>query len=311
MNAASAEDARALAERAISLLQEGKNGPAIELFRKALALEPKSQDARFNLGLAYFRAREYSESLRLMNVPTQRRAEDYALIGANYRELGKLDDAVANMRKAVRIQPGNSDFAYDLALTLIHNNQAVEAVRLLETVAAKPQVKSKIFGALGMALFMTGSSARAEQAYSKAIRMEPTAADLHASLGDVYYGSGEFQKAAAEYSAAVKLDPGNPDYHNKAGRNLLRLDQTRLAAAEFESALARNPRHSDSLFQLGKIASAEGNADQAVSRLEGAVAADPNHAEAYYQLSLNYKRLGEPDKATSAMRRFQELKGQQ
>src|SRR4051794_28435526 len=94
---AHAEDVREMADRAIALLQQGKAEQAIVLFRKALALNPQSQDARFNLALACFHARQYQESLAVVSGGSRHRAEDYALMGANYRELGKFDDAIACM----------------------------------------------------------------------------------------------------------------------------------------------------------------------------------------------------------------------
>ena len=306
-----AEDARTMADRAIALLQAGKTTEAIELFEKALAANPQSADARFNLALAYFHNRQFGDSIRVLTVSKRLRAEDFALAGASYRAMGNFDTAATNLRRAVARQPGNFDFAYDLALTLIDAGKAAEAIRLLESVTARPQATAKVFSALGMASYMNGNLARAEHAYAKAIQMEPGAADLHASLGDVWFGSGHFQKAAAEYGAATRLDPANPGYHNKAGRNLLRLDQTISAAAEFENALGVDPHHADSLFNLGKIASAAGNAQEAVSLLERAVASDPNNAEAQYQLSLGYQRLGDLDKAAGTMQRFRELKSKQ
>lgn len=300
-----------MADRAIALLQEGKTTEAIQLFEKALAANPQSTDARFNLALVYFHNRQFDESIRVITVSKRLRAEDYALLGASQRAMGHFDTAATNMRRAVAMQPGNSDFAYDLALTQIDAGKAAEAIRVLEAATAKPQPKAKVFGALGMAYYMNGNLLRAEQAYAKAIQMEPTAADLHASLGDVWFGSGDFQKAAAEYREATRLDPANPGYHNKAGRNLLRMDQTTAAAAEFEDALAADPRHADSLFNLGKIASAAGNTKEAVSLLERAVASDPKNAEAHYQLSLGYQRLSDGVKAAETMQRFRELKGRQ
>ncbi|MEO8128217.1 MAG: tetratricopeptide repeat protein [Bryobacteraceae bacterium] len=305
-----AADERALADQAIALLQQGKTAEAIQLFEKALAANPQSADARFNLALAYLHNRQFDETIRVVSVSNRLRAEDYALLGAAHRAKGSFDTAAINMRRAVAMQPGNSDFAYDLALTLIDAGKSAEAVRLLESAAAKPEAPAKVFGALGMASFMNGNLPRAELAYAKAIKMEPGAADLHASLGDVWFGSGDFRKAAAEYTAATRLDPANPDYHNKAGRNLLRLDQTAAAEAEFRNALAADPHHADALFNLGKIAGVASKNAEAVTLLERAVQSDPNHTEALYQLSLAYQRQGDREKAAATMQRFRDLKKQ-
>src|SRR5258708_272833 len=138
----------AQADRAITLLQEGKTAEAIQLFEKALAANPQSADSRFNLALAYFHNRQFDDSIRVLTVVKRLRAEDYALLGASYRAKGNFDTAAVNMRKAVTMQPGNSDFAYDLGLTLIDAGKPAEALRLLEAAAAQPQAKAKVFGAL-------------------------------------------------------------------------------------------------------------------------------------------------------------------
>src|SRR6476660_2404966 len=111
---AHAEDVNDIADRAIALLKQGKTEQAIVLFRKALALNPQSQDARFNLALACFHAKQYQESLAVVSSGSGHRAEDYALMGSNYRELEKFDEAIACLRKAVRLRPDDADFVYDL-----------------------------------------------------------------------------------------------------------------------------------------------------------------------------------------------------
>ena len=303
-----AEDSRIMADRAIALLQAGNITEAIQLFEKALIASPQSADARFNVALAYLHNRQFDDSIRVLSASKRLRAEDYALLGASYRAKGSFDTAATTMRRAVAMQPANSDFAYDLALTLIDAGKAAEAIRVLEAAAGKPEAKAKVFGALGMVRYINGNLVKAEQAYTKAIQMEPAAADFHASLGDVWFGAGDFRKAAVEYGAATHLNPADPGYHNKAGRNLLRLDQITAAAAEFKSALSIDPRDADSLFNLGKLAGAAGNTKEAVSLLERAVNSDPKNAHAHYQLSLAYQRLGEQGKAAETMQRFRNLK---
>jgi tetratricopeptide (TPR) repeat protein len=305
-----AEDARTLADRANALLHDGKPGEAVQLFEQAVAADPQSSEVRFNLALAYFYNHQFEQSIRILSVSKKLGAEEYGLIGASYRALGKFDNAVSNLRRAVAIQPGNAHFVYDLGLTLVDSVKVDEAIRLLKGFSARPNAPAKIFGALGMALYINGRLPDAEKAYATAIQMEPVAADLHSSLGDVFFGSGRLQEAAAEYGTAIKLEPGNADYHNKAGRNQLRLDRTDLAEAEFNLAVGINPGHADALFNLGKIAASQGRTTEAVSLFSRAVASNPKSAEAQYQLALCYQRLGQSKEAVEALQRFRELKKQ-
>ena len=78
---------RAYANLGSALAKSGDLDEAVEVFRKALALEPNNTGAHFNLGMAL-------------------------------REKGDLDAALHHLRRVVEAEPGNASMHYELGQTL-------------------------------------------------------------------------------------------------------------------------------------------------------------------------------------------------
>ncbi len=112
-------------------------------------------------------------------------------------------EAEGHHRKAVELAPGNASYLNDWGFSLYARGKYPEAVaalrRATELAPAEPRYRNN----LGFAYARTGDFTRAEQQFTLA----GTSAEAHNNLGFAYETAGNWRQAFEAYSEAVRLDP--------------------------------------------------------------------------------------------------------
>ncbi len=304
---ANPRDPKAHGEYAIFLQQQGRTVEAVAHFRSALDLDPKSPLAPFNLALALLGAERPADALAVLDKHPARTGDWHALRGAVLNTLGRQPEAIADLRRAVAIDPSNPDTLYDLVITLLRTEANAEAAKYLDQGRVRFAKVGKIHAAAGALAYATGKNEQAARAYETAVKLEPAAADFHASLGDVYDATGDLAKAEAAYRRSLALDGSVAAVHVKLGKNQLKRQHAADAEAAFRNALGFDPSDAEAHFQTGKIEAARGDHAAAIGHWEKAVTTNPALKEAWYQLSLSYRRSGQAEKAARAAEEFKKL----
>ena len=164
------------ASEGLKALEAKEYRVALEQFTKAVEADPKDYAARFHLALAY------------------------SLLGNN-------DEAVAEYRKTLELKPGLYEAEVNLGMLLIGQKQPREAIGLLESAAAqKPQeFRPNIF--LADALLAAGESAKAEQQYLAAGKLNSKSAEVELGLGRSRARQARMEEAKANFRKAAELNP--------------------------------------------------------------------------------------------------------
>jgi tetratricopeptide (TPR) repeat protein len=159
---------------------EQKYPEAAECFQRTLAQGPKSVKAENNLGLAY-------------------------------EGLNRPDDAVAAYRQAIAwmdadaAEKKSEQPLLNLAIVLLHRQEASEAQALLTRAVAIAPEDPRIREQLGQLFMQQGNYAEAEKHLSEATRLDPGKSNLHFLLGQAYKHLGRQQEAKTEFDAASRL----------------------------------------------------------------------------------------------------------
>jgi DNA-binding transcriptional MerR regulator len=91
---------------------------------------------------------------------------------------------------------------------------------------------------------------RAEELYSRAIRLDPTLAIAYTNLGNIRFRQGDEPGAEGLYRRAIEIDPDQPEAHYNLGYVMLERGEAQQATAFFERALRGDPRFADAHFNL-------------------------------------------------------------
>jgi tetratricopeptide (TPR) repeat protein len=114
---------------------------------------------------------------------------------------------------------------------------------------------------------------RAEELYSRAIRLDPALSIAYTNLGNIRFRRGDEPGAEELYRRAIAIDPDQPEAH----------------------------------YNLGYVMLERGEAHQATTFFERALKGDPRFADAYFNLAMALEQLGERARARPHWRRYLEL----
>jgi len=92
--------------------------------------------------------------------------------------------------------------------------------------------------------------AKAEEAYHRAIYLDPKLANAYTNLGNLRYRAGESEDAKILYAKAIEVDGGQPEAHYNLG--FLEFEDGNLGRARdcFERAVVLDPTFADAHFNL-------------------------------------------------------------
>jgi len=119
---------------AVVRANQGREAEAEELYRGAIAMDPRFLPARFNLANFYNargRNREAEQQLRELVKIAPDHGEAYYSLGLLLAEMERIDEAADMLAEAAQRMPGRPRVHYNLALSLQHLGRRGEAEKSL------------------------------------------------------------------------------------------------------------------------------------------------------------------------------------
>jgi tetratricopeptide (TPR) repeat protein len=159
-------------------------------------------------------------------------------------DLGRTDEAAAQYREAVRINPSDPDARANLAQVMFKQGDAGEAIAQYQEALRIDPSSTTIRVHYGMDLFRLRRVEEAADQFRQALRIDPDDANAHVCLGNVLLSQGQPEQAIGEYSTALRIDPAEGLAAANLGHALLVLLQQGRAGeaiADGEKALALQP----------------------------------------------------------------------
>ncbi len=229
----------------------GEAEPAIEMYRKALQLDPKVLEAAVNLSALLLDAQDAKGALEAANQGLKVDPKHAGLLMNRALALeltGNKDEAVKAYGAAVEAAPDNVELRYAYAEMLAgggRNDQALEELRKITT--DDPKIAAAVatqFGKLKAFSDCVG-------ALDKVIKNKQTP-DLYVRRGVCRHEMNDDAGAKADYDAALKLDPNFAAAHYYLGMHYKSKGDKKAALAELEKAAQLGADSS-----LGKLAKKE------------------------------------------------------
>jgi tetratricopeptide (TPR) repeat protein len=325
---------------------------AVAAFEQALRLEPRSAEAHFDLGLVRQRqeqpaaaAKEFRLALEsdpgllqarcalgsVLVDPGEAETEFRKALDANPQLVCALDGlaqvllnrerydaALEYWRRAVRIQPEDTDLQLALATGTYKSARAREAAGLPPLDGA--------------------GVADAIRLFEELLKSHPDLTAAHFTLANIYANEKRYREAADEYQQVNRLNPADTvallaqvkalvnvsaftdargpaqDYVRKkpndaSGHILLGMVYRGLgdyakAEPELELGAAGEPQDFDAQYQLGFVLAKSGKPQEALPRLRKAVALKPEEKSAQFQLAAVLRALGQKEEADQIVEQF-------
>lgn len=188
-------------------------------------------------------------------------AELHQAMARELAKQGKTDEAIANYREALRINPRLPEAHTDLGDLFYHSMDG--------------RLKAQATGEFKAALAVNPRDEKAELA-----------------IGVLAAHRGDLKTAYDDDSSAVKMDPNDTDAYTELGKVLIELDRKDEATKLFEHAVEIDPSNYVAHFRLGTLYRQQGRPDEARHQVELYLS--------YKQMHENLEKIARTMRASSS-----------
>lgn len=120
---------------------------------------------------------------------------------------GKLDESIALLQQAQKLDPARSDYAYELGFAYYQQKKYPQALQMLEPLIKLPDATDRTFELLGNAYDDSGDHQKAIATYEAGVRKFPASGRLPLELGIVYMGQKDYDKAIGYFETGIRVAP--------------------------------------------------------------------------------------------------------
>jgi tetratricopeptide (TPR) repeat protein len=282
---------------------------AIEYYKKAYALDPKSPVIGARLAEMYWKAQRIREAEAEAKGILQHNPNDVQtrrLLGHIYlRSLGEANGngqsevvtrAVEQFREVVRLDPADTESALWLARLYRLQNKHEQAEEVLRGILKTEPENEAGVEQLTQLLLDEGKSSEAvallEGVTSRS--SSPTLLDL---LGDAYTQTKDLAKAEAAYRRATEIDPSELSHQRGLGQTLLAEEKYAEALKVYQRLADLMPDDADVYLRLAQIYRELHQFDKAEDTLTKARQYLPGSLDVMYSEAMLYQSQGRNEDA--------------
>jgi tetratricopeptide (TPR) repeat protein len=177
-------------------------------------------------------------------------AQALARRGWAWREAGELEKALGDFDRAMRLDPGHSDWFHHRGLVQDAREAYDQAIRDYDEAIRLEPNQALVYNDRGLAHKARKEYDQAIRDYSQALALDPYLTDAFFNRGNAYKARRLYELAVADYGQAIRLDPQWSDaYFNRAQANKARGAYER-ALSDYREVLRLDPRDEDAYGNL-------------------------------------------------------------
>lgn len=246
----------------VAYAQTGNYRDAVHELSRAIALDPGDLQAHYYLALVYSTLHDYVKAaehyeaiLRKLSVTEPKNAELFTYLGQLYYSQGKVEKAVEQFEKVLKIDPRNTGAMMVVAMYYLDHGRRKEAVELLKKCTAQDPLEDACLNSLSYTY--AEDNVNIEEGFSLvqgALKIDPENPAYMDTLGWIYYRKGMYDEALKELLLAAEL-VADPTIDSHIAEVYLKLNQPDLAKKYWQLSLEADPDQPDIQSKLGTIES--------------------------------------------------------
>jgi len=283
---------------------------AIEAYKKAYALDPKSQVIGERLAEMYWKAQRIHDAVAEAQGILKRdpdNVQSRRLLGRIYlRSLGDVsagngqpetvNRAIEQYREINRLDPSDTESALWLARLYRLKNEHDKAEQVLKSILKSDPENEPAVEQLTQLLMDQGKSSEAV-ALLEGITAHSPSPVLLDLLGDARTQTHELAKAEEAYRKAAELDPSELSHQRGLGQTLLAEEKYSEALKVYQKLSDVTPDDSDVYLRIAQIYRELHQLDKAEENLVKARQYAPGNLEVMYNEAMLYQAQGRYDDA--------------
>jgi tetratricopeptide (TPR) repeat protein len=268
------------------------------------------EDVYLNLALVYIEMKKYPEAIAQCKKALRinpRQDEAYNLTGIALRRGGQPGKALTQYRKALAINPSHPKIHYNMGIAYMKTGKVDQALKAYRKAVAKNRYFADAWNNLGYIYLKRGDEDQALRHFKSAIAAAPNHPGAHANLAEVLLRKGKLKAALQKAQTAIKLAPRQPGPQNIAGKVHARLGNSGKAENAYKTAITLDPSYAEGYYNLGNLYFRQKKFKEAAPFFEKAIAIKPGFAEAHAAMGDLFYLDGQPVKAKQAYLKSLEL----
>jgi tetratricopeptide (TPR) repeat protein len=275
---------------------------ALASFETALKLDPRLPFARKKLGealAALGRGPEADKAFESWFEESPDRV--FVAVALDHLQAGRKDDAISNLRKAIKANPDNVDALHTLAQAYWGNDKKLSDVEaMLQRVLAIAPAHVSARMMLGSLFHESERPERAIACFERVVELEPGNAAAWSSLGQNCALIGDMDRSTAAYARSLALDPARPGIHMSYAHALKAVGRRDEALREYRAAIESKPEFGEAYWSMANLKVFRFESGE-VEAMEAQLARDDlgesTRVHFHFALGKSYEDAGDYDRA--------------
>lgn len=302
--------ARLLMLRGASRLRRKRYEAALACYREVAEKDFENAHAFCLAGYCLVELGRAEEAVAMLDRALQIRPDyssAHAQLSRALDQLGETDAALEYAHRAIRNDPRRDDprraakWNARIGYLLSQRGDWVEAVERLR-LASQDRADAIDYDNLAKALWHTGDKTGCVDTYRTGISRYRRDADLHYGLGWALYNLLRYEEAVEPLSRAIQLDPAHTDAYHHLGVVLTYMGCPDEGLDALRRAATLRHDHAETHYWIGRALEDKGDWEGVISAHRQATSLDPNHADAYVNLGVAYSKLGRSEEEIEAFK---------
>jgi choline-sulfatase len=283
------------AMEARSLISLGRHAEAEALIARKLAENPEDPDlltARAIQLAGQGRLDEAEADLRKAVEAGPFHWNARSQLGNLLESSGRLEEAIEVFEQLLHIQADDADTLASIGTILVDTDTDASIPYLEEACRLAPG-RNTYLTTLGVAYLKVGRLNEAESAFRRSIEIDPDEPSVRNNLGIALTHGGRFDEAIAVLSKLVEDSPGFYKARNNLAIALGESGDLFSAEQQIDQALAKHPDFTDGLLTLSAIHDRNGRIDKVYAVLKRAADSAPDRLDVKMRLAIAAAKAGD------------------
>ncbi|HEY0371988.1 MAG TPA: tetratricopeptide repeat protein, partial [Thermoanaerobaculia bacterium] len=271
-------------------LKHGDPANALLIYKKISELDPNSINVHVKLADLHSQVNNTAAALK-----------EYDRVGRMLLKRGMLDEAVQVFRKALKIEPKNTDLVDSLVTALLEAKDFSNAQQIVDAALEANANSPKLLAMLGRIQLGRGDAAGARGTLERAIAADPNEPVVRETLADLYLKQNDANRALDMIAPLAERALGRGERHAAIEmlNRILRVDSGHTPTLERQVALyTRLNEETNVLASMNSLAEAHvarGMYEDASKVLEKLIQREPQNAQHRTKLQFVRSQMGGVD----------------
>ncbi|MGC2331909.1 MAG: tetratricopeptide repeat protein [Candidatus Acidiferrales bacterium] len=221
-------------------------------------------------------------------------------MGAGDVQQQNIEKAVAEFQAILKVDPTDTYSALWLARLYRFENRHSEAEQVLRGLIQREPDNGPALEQLSQLLIDEGRSQEAIDLLTRTAG-DSASPDIYDLLGDAYTQAKDYPKAEDAYRKAIALDPDDPGHRHGLAQALLSENKYAEALEQFKKLAELEPGTAENYLRMAQLDRRLGQYDDAESNLQHAKQLAPGSVEILYNEALLYEDQGRYDDAIKVL----------